>query len=65
MLGMVGDAHSWNFEAVVCAGWGKNADSLGPVTAHRILSRSLMKLEAIDVSFFPVSPAIFLREDRS
>jgi hypothetical protein len=30
-----------------------------------ILSRSLMKLEAKDVSFFPVSPAISLSEDRS
>jgi hypothetical protein len=33
--------------------------------AQRILSRSLMKLEAKDVSFFPVSPAISLSEDRS
>jgi hypothetical protein len=30
-----------------------------------ILSRSLMKLEAKDVSFFPVSPAMSLSEDRS
>lgn len=33
--------------------------------AQRILSRSLMKLEANDVSFFPVSPAMSLSEDRS
>lgn len=33
--------------------------------AQRILSRSLMKLEAKDVSFFPVSPAMSLSEDRS
>lgn len=32
---------------------------------QRILSRSLMKLEAKDVSFFPVSPAMSLSEDRS
>uniref|UniRef100_A0A0A9DPT8 Uncharacterized protein n=1 Tax=Arundo donax TaxID=35708 RepID=A0A0A9DPT8_ARUDO len=33
--------------------------------AQRILSRSLMKLDAKDVSFFPVSPAMSLSEDRS